>query len=169
MGDDRFPLPVSIIDEEHREIERAAVELTNAMVLGVSQDSLMISADDLVRVTRLHFEHEEAMLKRLEIAGLTGHAKGHKAILEMLRMVRKKLARREMAAAFHHLREYRTMLQQHLENEDEHYRAPLNQLEPHRCRHASAAWDSNAPHNELAGKTFAEEAEVFCWAEEYPP
>ena len=128
MGDDRFPLPVSIIDEEHREIERAAVELTNAMVLGVSQDSLMISADDLVRVTRLHFEHEEAMLKRLEIAGLTGHAKGHKAILEMLRMVRKKLARREMAAAFHHLREYRTMLQQHLENEDEHYRDPLNQL-----------------------------------------
>jgi hypothetical protein len=42
-------------------------------------------------------------------------------------------------------------------------------MEPHRCRHASAAWDSNAPHNELAGKTFAEEAEVFCWAEEYPP
>ena len=71
MGEDPFPLSVSIIDEEHREIERAAVELMNAIVLGAAQDSLIITGDELVRVTTLHFEHEEAMLKRIQFADLT--------------------------------------------------------------------------------------------------
>ncbi len=128
MGEDPFPLSVSIIDEEHREIERAAVELMNAIVLGAAQDSLIITGDELVRVTTLHFEHEEAMLKRIQFADLTRHIAAHKVILEKLRRVKEKIESRETSAAFHQLREYRALLQQHLQSEDERYREPLNRL-----------------------------------------
>jgi hemerythrin-like metal-binding protein len=122
------PTSLSIIDEEHREIERAAVEMMNAIVLGSAQDSLTTASNELVRVTSKHFENEEAMLKRIHFAELAQHVRAHKKMSAKLQQLRDKIEVRETSAAFHLMREFRTMLQRHLQDEDEHYRDPLNQL-----------------------------------------
>lgn len=122
----REPLRLAIIDEEHRSIHRELAKLMNAITLGLGFDDVLRSVNDVFRVTRLHFKHEESILKKIGFEGHEQHRREHNKIVTMLNKVLKLLDRDEKVTAFGLLREFRKVLIVHLQEVDEQYRDAVN-------------------------------------------
>ncbi|HEX8925294.1 MAG TPA: hemerythrin family protein [Terriglobales bacterium] len=137
-------LSVSIIDEEHRDIQRAVVNLMETILLGASAAKVLESAKQALEVTGRHFQHEEELLKAIGFQKLQQHAENHAKIVGVLGRVTEELMNKDSAAALRSLREYRRLLLVHLQSEDEGYRAVVNRHAaeqgipplPQRIRHA---------------------------------
>jgi hemerythrin-like metal-binding protein len=144
MSSESCPFPIAIIDEEHRGIQRGIVNLMEAILLGAGAAKVLETAQEALRITRLHFEHEEAILNSINFPKLKQHAEDHCNIAETLERVAEELKSKESAAALRSLREYRRLLLVHLQTEDEHYREDVNRYAaqlgvsplPPRIRHA---------------------------------
>ena len=137
-------LPISIIDEEHREIQRAVVSLMESVLLGAGAAAVLEAATQVQQITQHHFKNEEAILREVRFPKIKEHREDHARIAGVFELVIEELKRKESTAALRSLREYRRLLLVHLQNEDEQYRDTVNRyaLEkgssplPPRIRHA---------------------------------
>lgn len=119
-------LPISIIDEEHRGIQRAVVNLMESILLGASAATVLEAAEQVRQVTQQHFKNEEAILREIRFPKIKQHNEDHVKIAGELQRVIEELKSRESTAALRSLREYRRLLLVHLQNEDEQYRETVN-------------------------------------------
>ena len=137
-------LSPSIIDEEHRGIEREIVNLMEALLLGASSAKVEETAMEVLRANLTHFENEEAILKAAGFEKLEEHRAEHATIAGVLKRIVEELKNKESVVALRSLREYRRLLLVHLQDEDERYREAVNRYAaeqgrpplPPRIRHA---------------------------------
>jgi hemerythrin-like metal-binding protein len=126
MAVDPKPFPISIIDEEHRGIQRAVVELMEAILLGAGAATVLEAAQQVLQVTQQHFKHEEMMLRQIRFPKLKEHRDDHARIDSVLERIIEELKGKQSSSALRSLREYRRLLLVHLQNEDEQYREAVN-------------------------------------------
>ncbi|HUO59078.1 MAG TPA: hemerythrin family protein [Candidatus Acidoferrales bacterium] len=126
MDGSNHRLTLSIIDEEHRGIERQVVHLMEEILLGAGAAKVLEAASEALRLTLVHFQHEEAILEAAGYEMLKQHKEEHAKIMELVTRVREQLKHKESVAALKLVREFRRMLLLHLQNEDERYRDVVN-------------------------------------------
>ncbi|HEX8926222.1 MAG TPA: hypothetical protein VF786_10545 [Terriglobales bacterium] len=139
-----IPLPLSIIDEEHRDIHRAIVNATNSILLGEPVSVTVQAAEHALQVTLLHFEHEEALLRVVRFRRLRSHCKEHLLLTTMLRVGITELKNKATGSALAIFQNYKKQLIEHLQVTDEKYRESVNRYMisngmaplPHRIRHS---------------------------------
>ncbi len=78
------------VDREHDIIVKAMAGLHNAILEGRGAQVIVPLVDLLARFCAEHFEHEEAMMRDCEYAGLDAHAAAHSSLLRTVRELQRR-------------------------------------------------------------------------------
>jgi diguanylate cyclase (GGDEF)-like protein/hemerythrin-like metal-binding protein/PAS domain S-box-containing protein len=75
---------VPVIDEQHAQMAAVLNRIADAVKTGLEQDRIRALLEELVAITRHHFQTEERLMERFKYAGIEAHKQEHRKLVEEL-------------------------------------------------------------------------------------
>ncbi len=120
------------IDREHKALFGMAEELHNAMLGGRGKEALTGLLSSLIDYTRLHFDHEEGLMRAHCYPGMEQHIGLHRALTTQVQALQTKFAAGNVMIAIEVMEFLRSWLDHHIRESDQlvakHIRASENAL-----------------------------------------
>jgi hemerythrin len=118
---DSYSVNIPSIDGQHRNLFRMAGELYTAMTSGQGKAALGRILDRLVEYTRVHFEHEERLMRQSGFPGLAQHAAEHRALTRQVEQFQADFASGRTALSVQLLQFLKDWLERHIQGSDQAY------------------------------------------------
>lgn len=116
-----FSVQIGSVDAQHKMLFGIAGELYAAMMAGQSKIVLSRLLDRLVQYTKVHFAHEERLMKLHGYPGLSAHQAEHQALTSKVQKFQADFQQGQANMSVQLLQFLRTWLESHIRGSDQKY------------------------------------------------
>jgi hemerythrin-like metal-binding protein len=116
-----YSVQINSIDGQHQELFRLAAKLHAAMSSGQSNAILAELFDGLVQYTRVHFQHEEQLMRGASYPNFDAHKVEHEALLRRVQELQQEFANGHVAISTEVLHFLQSWLEKHIMGTDQQY------------------------------------------------
>jgi hemerythrin len=124
---EKLSVGVAVLDEDHKRLVAMVNDLYDAMQAGHAKDSLGRILDELVKYTQVHFAREEKFFEQTAYPASGPHKQEHDTLTrQVLDVQQKYMAGAAATLSIDVLRFLKNWLINHIQVNDQKYRAHLN-------------------------------------------